>query len=123
MNRFILSIIALCLSTFVMAQNSDTTKVYKKRVLESTEVDLLMSLYGQKGENSSVGGGIGTEELTNTTPTIVVSIPLNDDDVLTIDAGISAYTSASSSNLNPFNSTGASRGGDEISGSDALIIP
>lgn len=29
-------------------------------------------------------------------------MPLNDDDVLTIDAGISAYTSASSSNINPF---------------------
>jgi len=34
----------------------------------------------------------------------VVSIPLNEDDVLTIDAGVSAYTSASSSNVNPFGS-------------------
>jgi hypothetical protein len=31
----------------------------------------------------------------------VVKIPLNEDDVLTVDAGISAYTSASSSNVNP----------------------
>jgi hypothetical protein len=29
---------------------------------------------------------------------------MNDDDVLTIDAGISAYTSASSSNINPYDS-------------------
>ncbi|WP_308993878.1 hypothetical protein QLS71_012215 [Mariniflexile litorale] len=32
----------------------------------------------------------------------MVSIPLNNDDVLTIDAGISAYTSVSSSNIEPF---------------------
>lgn len=106
------------------AQEADSTKAYKKRVLESTEVDLLMSLYNQDGTHSPVNGGIGTEKLTNSTPTIVVSMPLSDSDVLTIDAGISAYTSASSSNINPFmsvssnlksgsifNTTGASRGG------------
>lgn len=95
------------------ATKQDSINTYKKRVLESTEIDLLMSYYKQDGDHSSVGGGIGTEELTNSTPTIVISIPLNDDDVLTIDAGLSAYTSASSSNINPFNSSGASRGGDD----------
>lgn len=85
------------------AQNQDSTAVYKKRVLENTEVDFLMSMYKQNGDKSAVGGGVGTEELTDITPTIVVSMPLNDDDVLTIDFGISAYTSASSSNINPFN--------------------
>jgi len=85
------------LGTIVFSQEE---KVYKKRVLESTEVDFLMSYYAQDGENAAVTGGIGTEELTDITPTIVISIPLNDDDVLTIDAGISAYTSASSSNVN-----------------------
>src|SRR5690606_25589633 len=37
-------------------------------------------------------------------PTFVVAIPLNEDDVLTVDAGISAYSSASSGNINPFDS-------------------
>lgn len=82
----------------------DSTKVYKKRVLETTEVDFLTSYYTQDGDNAAVSGGIGTEELTDVTGTFVVSIPLNDDDVLTIDAGVSAYTSASSSNVNPFGS-------------------
>lgn len=82
-------------------QQSDAV-IYKKRVLESTEVDFLMSYYTQDGDNAAVTGGIGTEELTDLTPTIVVSIPLNDDDVLSIDAGVSAYSSASSSNVNPF---------------------
>jgi hypothetical protein len=115
------------------AQSADSTKVYKKRVLESTEVDLLMSLYNQDGTHSPVNGGIGTEKLKDATPTIVISIPLNDDDVLTIDAGISAYTSASSSNINPFKSvpstlksgslisaTGASRSGG---GSTVISTP
>ena len=103
----------------VKAQDTTSSVHYKKRVLESTEVNFLMSYYTQDGSNSAVGGGIGTEELTDLTPTIVVSVPLNDDDVLTIDAGISAYSSASSSNINPFDgdrpadpwyaSTGASR--------------
>lgn len=78
---------------------------YKKRVLESTEVDILSSYYGQTGNNASVTGGIGTEQLTDVAPSIVVSIPLNADDVLNVDVGISTYTSASSSNLNPFDLT------------------
>ena len=80
----------------------DSTQTYKKRVLESTEVDILFSYYKQDGIHAAVSGGEGTEKLTDITPTIIVSLPLNDDDVITVDAGISAYTSASSSNINPF---------------------
>jgi len=88
----------------VAAQEQDSTAVYKKRVLESTEVDFLMSYYNQDGIHSAVSGGNGMEKLTDITPTIIVAIPLNDDDVLTADAGLSAYTSASSGNINPFDS-------------------
>ncbi|MHA7844087.1 MAG: DUF3570 domain-containing protein [Winogradskyella sp.] len=91
------------------AQTSqDSTNVYKKRVLETTEIDFLSSYYTQDGDNAAVSGGTGTEELTDATATFVVSIPLNADDVLTIDAGVSAYTSASSSNVNPFDDGTAS---------------
>ncbi len=95
------------LVTLAQEQQQEVADTYKKRVLETTEVDYLMSYYTQDGDNAAVTGGIGTEELTDLTPTIVVSIPLNDDDVLTIDAGISAYSSASSSNVNPFDGNGA----------------
>ena len=94
------TIILVCFGAMVYAQ--DTTQVYKKRVLENTEIDFLTSYYSQDGNNAAVSGGIGSEELTDATGAIVISIPLNDDDVLTIDAGISAYTSASSSNIDPF---------------------
>ncbi len=73
----------------------------------------LVSYYKQDGVHSSVSGGIGSEKLTDLASNIIVAIPLNDDDVLTVDIGLSAYTSASSSNINPFNATGASGGGDD----------
>lgn len=83
-----------------LAQENVTS--YKKRVLETTEIDLLFSYYDQEGQNAAVTGGEGSEELTDATSSIVVRIPLSEDEVLTVDAGISAYTSASSSNVNPF---------------------
>ena len=89
-----------CCYQVVTAQEEDTT--YKKRVLESTELETLFSYYQQDGANAAVTGGEGTEYLTDATTTVVLSMPLNADDVLTVDAGISAYTSASSSNINPF---------------------
>jgi hypothetical protein len=106
----LLSLLMICSSVIGIAQ--DNTQ-YKKRILETTEVDFLTSYYTQDGNNASVTGGIGSEKLTDFTPTVVISVPLNDNDVLTIDAGISAYTSASSSNLNPFDISGASRGGGD----------
>lgn len=88
--------------------DQDSSNSYKKRVLETTEIDFLSSYYTQDGDNAAVSGGTGTEELTDATATFVVSIPMNADDVLTIDAGVSAYTSASSSNINPFDNGTAS---------------
>ncbi|NNT73138.1 DUF3570 domain-containing protein [Flavobacterium sp. IMCC34852] len=95
------------------AQEKDSTTVFKKRVLDATEVDFLISYYKQDGVHSSVSGGMGSEKLTDLASNIVITMPMNADDVLTVDAGLSAYTSASSSNINPFNSSGASGGDDD----------
>jgi hypothetical protein len=102
---------------------TDTTIVFKKRVLEAIEVDFLTSYYKQDGVHSSVSGGIGSEKLTDLASNIVVAIPMNDDDVLTIDAGISAYTSASSSNINPFDADAATpwQSSSGASEQDALV--
>ncbi|MCF6241081.1 MAG: DUF3570 domain-containing protein [Bacteroidales bacterium] len=108
----IILLILLSLHIVLSAQTKqDSTNKntnYKKRVLENVEIDLLTSYYTQNGVNAAVTGGIGDESLDDFATNLVVSIPLNDDDVLTIDGTISAYTSASSSNLNPF--SGASSG-------------
>jgi len=98
-------LLILCFTT-LMAYSQDTIISYKKRVLESVEVDLLASYYSQDGDNAAVTGGIGTEELTDLASSIVVSIPLNDDAILKIDANVSAYTSASSSNVDAFDTEG-----------------
>ena len=91
----------LVISTAALGQTKDSTLTFKKRVLETTEVDFLLSYYKQDGKHSAVGGGVGSEDLSDIASNIVVALPLNDDDVLTIDAGVTTYTSASSSNTNP----------------------
>ena len=108
--KYFFILVALFFIQTISAQK-DATKVYKKRVLETAEVDFLASYYVQNGDNASVTGGIGNEFLTDIASSIIISLPINADDVLTIDAGISAYTSASSSNGNPFDATGASGNG------------
>ncbi|KQC03536.1 MAG: hypothetical protein APR54_09365 [Candidatus Cloacimonas sp. SDB] len=87
---------------------------YKTRVLETVEIEILTSFYTQDGNNAAVTGGIGTEELTDAATYINISIPINEDDILSIDGTVSAYSSASSSNLNPFTSASTS---DTVTGS------
>ena len=55
----------LFLSGFIaLSQDNDAeTNRYKKRVLETIEVDFLSSYYTQEGSNASVTGGIGNEDL------------------------------------------------------------
>ena len=93
-----------CAFGFAQFKAQDSVPVFKKKVLESTEVDILLSYYSQDGIHSAVTGGNGTEKLFDIASNIIVAIPMNADDILTIDTGVSAYTSASSSNINPFDS-------------------
>jgi hypothetical protein len=94
--------IFLLILSVTLSYAQDSTSTYKKRVLETPEIDFISSYYIQDGDNAAVSGGIGSEKLTDIASSIIVSIPLNADDVLSIDAGVSAYTSASSSNIDPF---------------------
>ena len=110
MKKIIIVIVSLV--SFV-GFSQTTNKEYTKRVLETAEVDILSSFYSQDGDNAAVTGGIGTEKLTDLATSFTVSIPLNDNDVFTVDATISAYTSASSSNLDPFDVSSASSGDDD----------
>jgi hypothetical protein len=123
----IIIIVSLVVSSLSIAQKKDSTAVFKKRVLETTEIDFISSYYNQDGSHAAVSGGIGTEKLSDFASNIIIAAPLNDDDILTFDVGISAYTSASSSNVNPFNShttstytsTGASGRGGSVSTSSS----
>ena len=108
--RSILWLVFFLFVSFVKAQQ-DSLSQFKKKVLDAVEVDVLMSYYKQEGTHAAVTGGLGNEYLTDYSPSIVVRMPINEDAVLTADVGLSAYTSASSSNGNPFNQTGASNAG------------
>lgn len=109
-----------------LSAQKDANTSYQKRVLESSEVDILMSYYSQEGIHASVTGGEGTEELNDFTTSIIVKLPINDNDVLTADVGISAFTSASSSNINPFDrnvsQSGASKGGSKGDDDDKRVF-
>lgn len=99
---FLILLLFFVCTGYAQEEHQEIPQAYKKKVLEKIEIEFLSSYYVQEGENAAVSGGIGDEHLTDITPTFIVSVPLNEDDVLTVDAGISAYTSASSSNINPF---------------------
>ncbi|WP_020567384.1 DUF3570 domain-containing protein [Neolewinella persica] len=107
MKLYLLPLLLLLLPcTCALAQSTVKDTSYKKRVLETAELQILTSYYSQDGNNAAVSGGTGTEQLTDIHPTVIYAVPLNDDDVLTVNVGISAYSSASSSNVNPFDGGG-----------------
>ncbi len=115
-NKSLIIFLLVFTSSLVLAQDNFSSQAkidYKKRVLEKTEIDMLSSFYTQDGDNAAVTGGIGTEQLNDFAQNIKIMIPLNDDDVLSIDATISAYTSASSSNLNPFSGASTNEEDDD----------
>lgn len=110
MKNVIISLISLLPFCGFAQQISDSIS-FKKRALETTELSILTSFYTQDGKNAAVTGGIGSEQLNDYATNISVSIPIKQNGVLSIDGTISAYTSASSSNLNPW--SGASNGDDD----------
>ncbi len=95
------ALLFICFYGILHAQ--DSTLVFKKKVQESTEIDFISSYYQQDGVHSAVSGGIGSENLQDVASNIIITMPIKADGVLTFDIGVSAYTSASSSNINPFN--------------------
>jgi len=111
MKKYFLSI--LILSAMVInaqnKRNNDSKTSYKKRVLDNTEVNFLYSNYLQNGNHAAVTGGVGNEHLTDNTPAILINVPLNADDVLSVDFGVDLTTSASTDQINPF-AVGTSKG-------------
>ncbi|WP_151088748.1 DUF3570 domain-containing protein [Hymenobacter baengnokdamensis] len=64
-----------------------------------TEVDILGSYYQQNGDHSAVEGGIGSQHLTDTAPTILLNVPLDSTTRLSANVGIDYYASASSDKI------------------------
>ncbi|MGI4873816.1 MAG: DUF3570 domain-containing protein [Janthinobacterium lividum] len=64
-----------------------------------TEVDILGSYYQQSGDHSAVEGGIGSQQLTDVAPTILLNVPLDSTTRLSANVGIDYYASASSDKI------------------------
>jgi len=73
-----------------------------------TQVDILTSYYQQDGNHGAVMGGIGTQHLTDVTPTIIVNIPLDTISRLTANVGADFYASASTDRIDYVLSTPSS---------------
>lgn len=87
---------------------SDSTEL-SFRELEETEMNFMFSYYEQDGNNSAVTGGIGTEQLTDFTPKVVINVPINETTQLNIDGGFDRYTSASTDQIDSYTSSASSQ--------------
>ncbi len=90
----------------------DTTKIetstYTRSDWKKVEVNFLNSYYSQDGNNGAVTGGIGTEQLTDFTQKVSVSIPTNPKLKLNISGAYDYYSSASTDNIDNVRSSDSS---------------
>ncbi len=74
----------------MLAQDSDSTKK-----LDPIEINFLSNYYKQQGNHSPVNGGDGSEELSNITEQITISIPVKRNFKINLNGGIEFFSSAS----------------------------
>jgi hypothetical protein len=97
-----LSVLSFLISFHCFAQQPES------KTERETEIDFLISYYGQQGDNSAVTGGQGTEELHDYAEIIIVNVPIKENKSLRIENGISYFTSASNDQINPTTISSAS---------------
>lgn len=76
---------------------------------KETTIDILSSYYEQDGNNSPVTGGIGTEKLTDIASVLIVNVPLDSVQSVSVTGGADYYTSASTDNINSRVSSASSK--------------
>lgn len=100
MRKTCLVVVGIFLHFFSGFAQSSTDSGYESRKLKLEEVNLVSSYYHQEGNNSAVTGGIGTEKLTDFANVIDVKLSKYDrkyrKHTFTLEAGVDAYSSASS---------------------------
>ncbi|GGB85414.1 hypothetical protein GCM10007424_26830 [Flavobacterium suaedae] len=105
MKRIFITGLALLGIMRFSAQNrteTDSTN-YKAKKLKIEEINLVSSYYSQNGNNASVTGGIGTEELTDVSNAIDVKLVKQGENGIKhnfdIEVGVDHYSSASSDKI------------------------
>lgn len=76
---------------------------------KATTIDFLSSYYNQDGDNAAVTGGVGTEELTDIANVVVVNVPFDSINSVSLTLGADFYTSASTDNINSNPSSASSK--------------
>jgi len=105
--KYALLLIACGMATAAVAQEkAKDPKQFQQ--ISPADVNILASYYTQDGNHSPVTGGIGTEQLTDVTPTIIVNVPLDTVTNLNVNFGMDFYSSASTDNIDPFTVSSAS---------------
>jgi hypothetical protein len=107
--RYAGMLVVWVMTTAAMAQTKPVTSNRRVRELEPAEVNILGSYYSQDGEHSPVTGGIGTEELTDVTPAVIVNVPLDTVTNMTVNFGMDFYSSASTDKIDYNVSSASSR--------------
>lgn len=76
---------------------------------DEVDANFLFGYYNQDGNNAAVTGGIGTEALQDYASLLVVNVPLDSVQALSINLGADFYSSASTDNIDNFVSSASSQ--------------
>ena len=108
MGRKKIFLLSFAFATIMESAIAQKESDYSEEKLKAVEAQFLYNYYSQEGNHSAVTGGIGTEKLSNNASEMIVNIPLRKAHTINIAAGIDAYSSASSDNINPNTVSGPS---------------
>ncbi|MFT4665582.1 MAG: hypothetical protein ACI8YQ_003527 [Polaribacter sp.] len=101
-----LSILLSMIAFQGFAQNSEYQMKGNDKV---TTIDFLSSYYNQDGDNAAVTGGVGTEELTDFANVLIVNLPFDSINSISVTLGGEYYTSASTDNIDNNPSSASSK--------------
>jgi hypothetical protein len=105
-------LVSMLFRTTAQSSSTEADAYYEKRQLKVDEVNFVSSYYHQEGDKSAVTGGIGTEKLSDYANSFDLKISKYDlknrKHSFNIDFNIDYYTSASSDNIDPRTTSGAS---------------
>lgn len=106
MTRFskILGFFAVCVAiggpVFSQEKTSKKDGYHMKGNSREIEANFLSSYYEQDGNNGAVTGGIGTEKLNDISNAVIINIPLDSVNSVSLYGGADYYSSASTDNIN-----------------------
>lgn len=111
-----MQLILLLIITIVLGNDLYAQQSAKK---EDPEINFLFNYYEQEGNHSAVTGGVGTEELLNMAPMIIVNIPIDSARTINVSLGEDYYSSASSNKIVKYISEASKKYVSSASTSDA----